>query len=453
MPLHSQAKLPPAIAGRAATGAARGAARSGPLWEGPAGQGPNGGVTQSMLSKFLTDPERFRLAYVEGWKPVEQWNHRTGYGSMWHVCEESLAGFAVQDAHGNPKLPTHNSWESELKVHAQGQVKRFRMQQDAIEHWYQVCKTQFPLYVEWWAEHAETVQRTPLLQEQNFDVAYQLPSGREVRLRGRWDAVDLIEKGKAAGIWIQDHKTKGDVDCEAIRRQMSGDLQLMFYMVALSHGNDGSPGLAVLDDLGVPVSQQVVKGVRLNVVRRPLGGGKGSIVRGKAKAGAKCSKCKGAGMAYFKLAGSQMTERRTCPKCGGAGRIGAMPEEPAAAFYTRLGDVIRDAHGPEWDCPPGEHFFFKRWSAEVSANDLRRFRDQTLDPLLERLSDWWDWISSIKGRANPFAEGGGNGLHWRHPYGADNAIDTWGSTDLDGLADSGSTVGLERREALFEELK
>ncbi len=193
--------------------------KRGPLWEGPSGTGPNGGITFSALSRFLSCRERFRVKMIEGWSPAEKFSHRMEYGQLWHTCEEALA--AKED------------WRAPLLSYADGLSRKYPMDREQISHWYQVCKLQFPLYVEYWRKHPDVKDRTPLFQEQVFDVPYQLPSGRTVRLRGKWDAVDLIGKGKNARVFLQENKSKGDIDEEAIRRQMLFDLQTLLYLVAL----------------------------------------------------------------------------------------------------------------------------------------------------------------------------------------------------------------------------
>ena len=154
--------------------------RNSPLWQGPEGQGPEGGITFSLLSRFLTCRERFRITTIEGIKPTRRFEHKSGYGDMWHVCEEALA--AKRD------------WTIDLRIHCKTLSKKYPFQQDEIDKWYNVCKVHFPLYVAYWKKNPDVVRRTPLLQEQVFDVPYKLPSGRVVRLRGKFDAVDLIRE-------------------------------------------------------------------------------------------------------------------------------------------------------------------------------------------------------------------------------------------------------------------
>lgn len=208
-------------------------AKRGPVWAGPEAPGPNGGITQSLLARFLTCRERFRLLVVEGLKPADTFSHRLEYGSMWHVCEEALAGSPSKFADG--MIIVHHDWVGPLTAYCQQLCKRYPLQQEQIDHWYNVCKITFPLYVEHWSQHPDVTARTPLLQEQVFDVPYQLPSGRTVRLRGKWDSVDLIGKGKNASVYLCENKTKGNIDEPALKRQLASgfDLQTGLYNVAL----------------------------------------------------------------------------------------------------------------------------------------------------------------------------------------------------------------------------
>jgi len=358
-----------------------------PLWKGPEVDG----VTQSLLSRFLQCRERFRVYAIEGLRPVEQFNHRIEYGSMWHVCEESLAA--------TPNLV--GEWVISLGHYAKGLCKKYPLQQEQIQHWYNVCRVQFPVYADYWAKHPDVKYRTPLLQEQVFDVPCHLPSGRIVRLRGKWDSVDLIGKGKSARVYLQENKTKGDVNEQQLQRQLASgfDLQTMFYLVALSwfneHGRDGR-------ELPEPETRSgSIAGVRYNVVRRPLSGGKGSI--------------------------SQHKPSKSNP-------AGETPEE----FYSRLAGIIAEDPG----------YFFMRWRVEITPADLQRFQWECLNPILEQLCDWWYWLS--QNPENPWW--GFQGRHFRYPYGVYNILTEGGTGELDEYLNSGSALGLERTTELFREL-
>jgi hypothetical protein len=374
------------------------ARRNGPVWKGP----EEDGVTFFLLSRFLTCRERFRLLVVEGLSPVPSFNHRIEFGNMWHVCEEVWA--------------LSRSWPStmkELKRFCQELCRRFRQQQEQVEHWMEVVRHVFPIYINHWKQSPEVAVRKTLMAEEMFNVSYRLLSGRTVRLRGKWDLVDLVD----SEVWLQEDKTKGDVRPLQIQRQLRFDFQTMIYLVALRQEQ------MRLDDSSIKAKLSFrdnkcrhfypIKGVRYNVVRRPLSGGKGTIIRHKA------------------------TKNH--------------PEETKEHFYQRMACCVFEA--------PKEFFF--RWDVEVSHDETLKFRRECLDPILEQLCDWWEWInhSSYPFMPNTSSNEDENmrfglsyGMHWRHPFGVYNVLDEGGSSDLDAYLETGSEVGLDRVTDLFPEL-
>ena len=366
--------------------------KTSPVWAGPSSPDPNGGVTQSLLGRFLFCRERFRLLVVEGLKPADTFSHRLEYGNMWHVCEEALA----QQGSSQPSL----LWQRNLTTYCERLCRRYITQQDQIDKWYNVCKVQFPLYVDYWAKHQDVVDRTPLLQEQVFHVPYKLPSGRTVYLRGKWDAVDLIGKGKAAGIYLFETKTKGDINEQQLKRQLTYDLQTMLYLIAL---HDQA-------DFEVPsLGPTTISGVRYNVIRRPLSGGRGSIVQHKPS--------------------------RSNP-------FGEKKED----YYSRLGGLIAEA--------PQDYFM--RWKVEIHSGDIAKFKRECLDPILEQLCTWWDWVNdqSTEYHTNPGGRffDANSGIHYRLPYGVYNPLLEGNVSDLDEHLATGGELGLTRTDNLFPEL-
>jgi len=385
--------------------------RKGPVWGGPEKEG----ITFSLLSRFLTCRERFRILVVEGLKPVERWNHRIEYGSMWHVCEEAFAS-EVRHFKGELNGVDTTLWSDNLQEYCKKLCQRYPMDQNDIDKWYNVCKVQFPIYAKHWREHPDVVDRTPLLQEQVFDVPYKLPSGRTVRLRGKWDSVDLIGKGKGAGVYLQENKTKGDIEPEQMQRQLTFDLQTQLYLVALYEARNqiGKVGTTLF---GAGLGKAPILGVRYNVVRRPLSGGRGTI--------------------------KQHAPTKSRP-------MGESKED----YYDRLRGII---DGSAEDAP-GPDYFFMRWKTEISKADVDLFRKRCLDPVLEGLCNWWHYI--MEGLAldkdDPWQGSGsiiGHALHWQHPFGCVNTIDEYGYSDLDEFLRSGSEVGLARTQNLFPELQ
>lgn len=360
--------------------------RNGPLWLGPEDGSDKGGITQSMISDWLVCRERFRLKVIEGLQPTQRFAPSMDFGTMWHACEEV---HSKGDA----------DWGLHLKVQATKFCQQFPLQQDEINKWYNVCKTLFPVYIEYWKADKEQQQKTPLLQEYSFKVPYQLPSGRTVYLRGKFDAVDLIGKGKSAGIWLQENKTKSEIDEEKIRRQLKFDLQTMLYLIALQQdqklGFKNAP-----TDMNKLAWTLPILGVRYNVIRRPLAGGKGSI--------------------------RQHAPTKSNPQ-----------GESQADFYDRLrGVILEDVGG-----------YFLRIKSEVFPSDIKRFKKLCLNPLLEQLCDWYDFVTE-----DPAGLKTVNTVHYMTPFGLWNPLIEAGQTDLDQYLETGREIGLHRVDKLFTEL-
>lgn len=361
-------------------------AGSGPLWQGPEGEGPQGGVTQSQISAFLGCRERFRVKVIEGLRAEDQFNKYLEYGNMWHVCEEALAGF---NDDGKYKVGSPDIWKPALKVYCQELLKKYPLQQEDVDHWYRTCKAQFPHYVAYWAKHKDVEQRTPLMQEQVFDVPYKLPSGRVVRLRGKFDSVDLIGKGKGSGIFLMENKTKGDVDRKDIEEQLTWDLQTMLYLTAMTEFQRMLKVVSMSDadwDKVMPSWAGVkggffdhsILGVRYNVVRRPFSGGRGSIKRNPDK-------------------------------------------ETKDSYYLRLAEYFKAE--PE--------YWFMRWKSEVHPTDVIRFRKECLDPILEAMCWWYDQQITKSGLSDFRSDYCAPDFHWRHPFGVVNSTDEGYKSEVD----------------------
>ena len=356
--------------------------RTEPLWKGPGIDG----VTQSMLSMFLVCRERFRVKYIEGLQPVKDFNHHIEFGNMWHLCEEQLAEFP-------------ETWDfGPLLEYTQKLLSKYPLQQEQIEKWYNVIKVQFPIYVAYWKKNKDKIPRKSLLQEGVFNVPYQLPSGRIIKLRGKWDDVILEGKGKKACLRLGEHKTKSDIKEDQMLRQLTFDLQTMIYLIALDEARNQPDELYVADVWDLPIT-----GVNYNVVKRPLSGGKGSIRQHKP------TKAKPRG-------------------------------ESIEEFYSRLGGIIEENASE----------FFMRWRVEVSKHDIEKFKTEFLNPILESLCDWYGYVTNVP---DPTDYGGKNHLHWRTPFGIYNVLAEGGSTEIDEYLATGSTVRLEKTEYLFGELR
>lgn len=361
-----------------------------PLWDGPCSDTRLGGVTQSMLSRYVVCKERFRINTIEGLYPTDSFNKSLEFGNMWHVCEERYANALDRKHHSG-----EYAWKAGCREYAEKLQRKYPMQQAEIVNWYRICLLEFPVYVKYWQKHPDVKSRTPLFQEEVFKVPFTLPSGRVVYLRGKFDSVDLI-KEHPAGIWLQENKTKSGPNEQQIKRQLSFDLQTMIYLICLEETNSGRVLTA-----GMPKCYgQPIKGVRYNVIKRPL------QYQGK--------------------------------------------KETAEEFYSRLQGIIEEKP-EEW---------FMRWKVEITPEDIEEFKDTFLIPELENLCDdyeWWEYCLSHK--LSPFADRVKHGVYGHYPrhsrrcFGIYDVLSEGGSTDLDEYLATGNRVGLTRRETMFDELE
>lgn len=349
--------------------------RTDPVWKGPT----EDGVTQSMLSRYLGCKERFRVMVIEGLKPTPKFHAPIDFGNMWHACEEKHAEGVA--------------WEGHLKVIATELCKKFRFQQEQIDYWYGVCKALFPLYVDHWAKHPDVRDRTPLMQEQTFNVPYPLPSGRTVKLRGKFDSVDLISKGKTAGVYLQENKTKSRIDGEAIRQQLKFDLQTMLYLIALQ--SDDWSGYESEGHYASGTPPHPILGVRYNVIRRSAHKTAESMLK------------------------KVMEDREE-------GRIG----EWFARWKVEVSAT--DVAKFKMQClnPVLENLLddYEWWKAN-SRGPYNSFDDDRH----KRFPDHWP-------------------RHFRKPYGVYDPVEEGGFGDVDGYLETGSEVGLTRVTDLFPEL-
>lgn len=351
------------------------------------------GVTQSLLSRFLVCRERFRVLVVDGLQPLDKLKVAIEYGNMWHICEDNWA--------------LGKDWKAPLLAYARELAMKYREEQETVDKWYRVCCVQFPIYAQWWSKEVKAIKSLRvLLTEESFAIPYRLPSGRLVTLRGKWDGV-FWRTTKPSGLILQENKTKGNVEEYAIQQQLLWDLQTGVYLVALREWIKTLPA-EEKSKLGLRGSPKV-RGVLYNVIRRPLSGGRGTIRP------------------------HQATKNK--------------PAETMDEYYARLAGIIGEEPA----------YFFLRWDAEYTEADLDRFQERCLDPILEQLWDWWEWIVATHGE-DPYRECGatgraGGGVHFRYPYGVWNPMLEGRAGEVDEYLNNGSTVGLEKVRTLYNELE
>lgn len=394
----------------------------GPVWKGPTVDG----ISQTLLGRYLTCPERFRVMVIEGLQVTPTFNNRLEFGNMWHVCEEAHANSQCKVCNGTRSLQGVSDygpcpvcdWNRALLDYANELGKIYPTQLMQIVHWIKVTEALFPAYIEYWSNHPDTINRTPLLQEERFAVPYSLPSGRTALLRGKWDSVDLVKEMKARtkadhavsnndGIWLMENKTKSVIDVQKINRQLRFDLQVMLYLVALYSHQKATGIHSELQDSkrGGFVWDYLIKGVRYNVIRR----------------------------SSHKTADSMM---------------------------KKVSEDIKAHRAGEW---------FSRWNVEIDTRDIQVFKDRCLDPILDNLLDDYEWWAHCRkyrttgydgeGRPNVYDTSDRHKVFSHHrrrhfimPYIGYNPLSEGGESDVDNYVFTGNEIGLQRVENLFPEL-
>lgn len=366
------------------------------FWAGPTNKGgdkPKQGVTQSIVGDYVTCAERCRIKKVLGFDRPEEFNKNLDYGHMWHTCEEYYY----------KKL----DWKEALKNVTKGYLDEYRSQQEEIYKWYRACLAQYEVYLTYWKKHEHEKTRKNIFTEREFRVPYWPKGykGEPFILRGKWDGLDLITNKSKVGIFFQENKTKSEIDDVQLTKNLKFDLQTMFYLVSLYTSRNSIPELAKLK--AVPIA-----GVRYNVIRRPLSGGKGSIVRHKA------------------------TKNK--------------PEEPLEDFFGRLKEVFEE----------NASTFFARYTVLVQPWEVKLFQEEFLDPVLLNLKDdyeWWEFcfdkeaqLYDYELREKQFPHH--RRRHFRLPYGVWNPIAEGYGTSVDDYLDNKSMVGLRKRKRVFPEL-
>ena len=322
--------------------------RPDPLWKGPL----QDGVTSSLLRRFLTCRERFRVHVIDGLEATSSFHAPKDYGTMWHSCEEAVSAETADTS------SVSSLWESNLQKQVERLSNLYPFSREEVAHWGDICYALFPRYVNYWKVYGQKVERTPLLQEGIFDVKYLLPSGRTVLLRGKWDAVDLIGphlEGSIRwprGVWVQENKTKSTISIQRIAQQLTFDLQTMFYLTTWDLWRAEArrnPEIALhYKKWGVPDAPAL--GVCYNVVRRPA-------------------------------------------------------HKTTESMIAKLELDCRNGRAGEW---------FSRWKVSVTQDDIESFCKQTLNPVLENLLDWWDQKTSQREQDVPLSYK--TPTSWRQPY-------------------------------------
>lgn len=176
-----------------------------PAWPGPV----DGGITQSIINRYLDCPFRFYLYAVFGLEDPENINPNLMWGSICHRGLEEIVGSKILVA----------NFDDEDKANLLSVIEDYTARD------FPSAPASFPLsaYNMCLLYNDEYKLTDDFLAEVKFQVPYTTPKGNTVTLRGK---VDGLGKTKMA-----EHKCVGRFDPGQSRLETPFDLQLNLYMM------------------------------------------------------------------------------------------------------------------------------------------------------------------------------------------------------------------------------
>lgn len=347
------------------------------LWKGPKVDG----ITFSLMSKFVVCRDRFHKKVVLGLREPNRFDKKMHYGSIWHEGEELYA-------RGKAWLPGVQKYGLKLR-------SEYPSSEKEIVYWTEICKKQFAVYVNHYAKDRVRMF-TPALQEVPFKVV--LTKTGDI-LRGKIDSAFI----SGETLWVQENKTKGEIDAEAIFATVPQNMQAMIYHVVLQlilsskdlteqYIEAGANKNAMLKLFDLKRKGKLKLGTIYNVVRRPLSD-RYAIKQGK--------------------------------------------KETEQAFLNRLQLSIKEK---------ASHFFHRQY-IPITEQQLKEFENQILYPHLYQVNKWWNSIE-----ADPFNPWK-SPEHSKFPFGVFHGLAGGYRGDFYNLYIKGQDKTLETVDDLFPELK
>lgn len=175
-------------------------------WAGPL----KGGVTQSLLTKFLECPYRFYLYAGLGLKEPEDPEPNLIWGDIGHKGLELLIEKPYERIEYTPE-----DWE---EIYAGIDEHAYRNWPEAPITFLPSIKQMLTLY-----DDSYKQQYGNFVTELKFNVEHTTPAGNTISLRGKVDGYNEAHKV------LVEHKCKGRIDIQQTMRETPTDLQVIVY--------------------------------------------------------------------------------------------------------------------------------------------------------------------------------------------------------------------------------
>ena len=209
------------------------------------------GVTQGLLAKFMNCREETKL-FLQGWSTKGAQSGALIYGTIVHSILERAY---VDISKGKTKSPI-TSVALEKYVQA---VKRLWFDENRnanndarslLETSLAIASATLPHYFrKWWRDDTARIKWTAL--EQEFKLPYQTKDNRNTVLRGKIDGVFNNPR-----LWLFETKTKSMINEGALMDTLSYELQVQFYLRALSSLYGKTPSGVLYNIIRKPSSEQ-----------------------------------------------------------------------------------------------------------------------------------------------------------------------------------------------------
>lgn len=208
------------------------------------------GVTQGFLETLLTCPEKARYKYREGLEPV-RYKGAIAFGNIVHDCLEHV--YTTFRDTGDSLLATA-SVEGILSAHefmarqALQEEGRLSAVEEELEELYGMAEALLAHYWQRWESDFDGTMQWESLEEK-FSIPYVI-DGVTIPVRGKLDG--RYRRGSRRRLWVVDHKSKGEINENAIANRLALDLQSMLYLWAVRQ-----------------LTGEIPAGMIYNVMRRP----------------------------------------------------------------------------------------------------------------------------------------------------------------------------------------
>lgn len=191
------------------------------------------GLTQGTLAKWMLCPEKARLSVLNG---LDMAGHKSAieFGNIFHENLEKV--YTIYGQHAKDSVPFSiddaiATSESYLRRQEAVCYAALHNEKDAasFQETFAIISKMLPLYFRQWGGDFRAKQWVSL--EEEFNVPYTTFDGTVTfPLRGKIDGVYRA----GDNIWIMDTKTKSVINDPTLSTRLGYDLQMGFYMYAVS---------------------------------------------------------------------------------------------------------------------------------------------------------------------------------------------------------------------------